>query len=73
MGLVGLSLASQWWLLLAGGVAIGLGYGGATTLASSSLLAEGRRAVLDRLSDRERRQTCGQAMRIAFGPSWTPL
>jgi len=39
LGLIGLSLAPQWWLLLAGGVAIGLGYGGATTLANGVIAA----------------------------------
>ncbi len=39
LGLLGLSLASQWWLLLTGGVAIGLGYGGATTLANGVIAA----------------------------------
>jgi len=39
LGLVGLSLAPQWSLLLAGGVAIGLGYGGATTLANGVIAA----------------------------------
>ncbi|MDQ4038235.1 MAG: MFS transporter [Actinomycetota bacterium] len=39
LGLVGLSLAPQWGLLLAAGVAIGLGYGGATTLANGVIAA----------------------------------
>jgi len=39
LGLVGLALAPQWWLLLAGGVALGLGYGGATTLANGVIAA----------------------------------
>ena len=39
LGLLGLSLAPHWGLLLAGGVAIGLGYGGATTLANGVIAA----------------------------------
>jgi len=39
LGLLGLSLAPQWGLLLAGGVSIGLGYGAATTLANGVIAA----------------------------------
>ena len=38
-GLVGLALAPTWWLLLIGGVWIGLGYGGGTTLANGVIAA----------------------------------
>ncbi len=38
-GLVGLSLSPTWWLLLVSGVAIGLGYGGGTTLANGVIAA----------------------------------
>jgi len=39
VGLVGLALAPWWWLLLVSGVAIGLGYGGATALANGVIAA----------------------------------
>ncbi|MBA3278682.1 MAG: MFS transporter [Geodermatophilaceae bacterium] len=39
VGLSGLALAPWWWLLLVSGVAIGLGYGGATTLANGVIAA----------------------------------
>ncbi len=39
VGLVGLALAPEWWLLLVGGVAIGIGYGGGTTLANGVIAA----------------------------------
>lgn len=39
LGLAGLALAPRWWLLLAAGVAIGFGYGGATTLANGVIAA----------------------------------
>lgn len=38
-GLAGLALAPWWWLLLVSGTAIGLGYGGATTLANGAIAA----------------------------------
>ncbi|MDQ3476225.1 MAG: MFS transporter [Actinomycetota bacterium] len=39
VGLSGLAVAPWWWLLLVSGVAIGLGYGGATTLANGVIAA----------------------------------
>ncbi len=39
VGLSGLALAPWWWLLLVSGVAVGLGYGGATTLANGVVAA----------------------------------
>lgn len=38
-GLIGLALAPTWWLLLVGSIAVGLGYGGATTLANGVIAA----------------------------------
>ncbi len=38
-GLAGLALAPTWWLLLVGGVWIGFGYGGGTTLANGVIAA----------------------------------
>ncbi len=39
VGLAGLALAPKWWLLLVSGVAIGIGYGGGTTLANGVIAA----------------------------------
>lgn len=39
IGLTGLALSPQWWLLLVSGLALGLGYGSATTLANGVIAA----------------------------------